>query len=256
MFHRNLFDFVVLSAVMLITPVCLVSLQAPFSLHTDPQTLSSRSPSGSVTSTAASTPSSTRAPTRSLRRLSRVYSEFIVWERSRDHTIIIWAQFSVKLRVTASPSIWAWTAGGLPVGSALPPPWPCPEPRPPGTAGSGESFLETPQADLGQPRRAGRKWPNSAVKAFTKPAAASSVVGPPRRSQTAPSPLLSETFPPLKSTNCPCRKKESLYNYCNPSSISHDSCFKVVDENIFHFALLTSQRMSCVGTMAALKFKM
>lgn len=206
-----------------------MSPQAPFSLHIDLQTLSSRSPSGSVTSTAASTPSSTRAPTRSLRKLSRVYLEFIVWEWPRGHTIIIWMQFRVKLRVTASLSIWAWTAGGLPVGSALPPLWPCPEPRPPGTAGSGGSFLETPQEDLDQPRRAGPKWPNSAVKAFTKPAAASSVVGLPHRSLTAPSPLLSETFPPLKSTNCPCRKKESLYNYCNPSSISHDSHFKVAD---------------------------
>lgn len=72
------FDFVVLSAVMLIALVPLMSPQAPSSLHTDPQTLSSRSPSGSATSTAASTPSSTRAPIRSLRKPSRVYSEFIV----------------------------------------------------------------------------------------------------------------------------------------------------------------------------------
>lgn len=232
-----------------------MSLQAPCSPHTDLQTPSSRSPSGSVTSTAASTPSSTRAPTRSLRKLSRVYSEFTVWEWTPDHTIIIWVQVRVKYRVTASPSLWAWTAGGLPVGSALPPLWPCPEPLPLGTAGSGGSFLEAPQADLDRRRRAGIKWPNSAAKASTGPAAASSVVGLPRRSQTAPSPLLSETFPPLKSTNCPCRKKESLYNYCNPSYISHDSHFKVTDENIFPFALLTSQRMRCVEMMAALNFK-
>lgn len=228
-----------------ITLACLMSLQAPCSQHTDLQTLSSRSPSGSVTSTAASTPSSTRAPTRSSRKLSRVYSEFTVSEWPPDHTINIWVQVRIKHRVTARPSIWAWTAGGLPVGSALPPLWPCPELLPLGTAGSGGSLLEAPQTDPDLPRQAGLKWPNSAVKAFTRPAAASSVVGPPRRSQTMTSPLLSETFPPLKSTNCRCRKKESLYNCCNPLSISHDSPFKVTCENIFPFALLTSRRISC-----------
>lgn len=163
-------------------------------------------------------------------------------------------QFRLKLRVTASPSIWALTAGWLLVGSAPLPPWPCPEPLLPGTAGSGGSFLETQQVETDQRRRAGPKWPNSAVKAFTKPAAASSVVGLlPHRSLTVPNPPLTETFPPLKSTNSPCRKKERLYNNCNPLSISHDSCYKVTDKNIFNFALLTSQRMSCVRTTTARK---
>lgn len=57
--------------------LCLMSPQGPFFLHIDLQTPSSRSLSGSDISTAASTPSSTRAPTRSLRKLSRVYWEFI-----------------------------------------------------------------------------------------------------------------------------------------------------------------------------------
>ena len=213
-----------------------MSLQAPFSPHTGLQTPSSRSPSGLVILTAASTPSSTPAPTRSLKKLSRVYSELTVWERTLGLTTTIWMQFRIKLRVTASPSTWAWTAGGVPVDSALPPLLPCPGHLPPGTAGSGGgSFLPALQVDRDRPRAAGPKWPNFAAKASTEPAAASSAVGLPRRSPTPPSPHLSETCPPLKSTNCPCRKKESLYNNCNPSSISHDSPSKVTDENIFSF---------------------
>lgn len=165
-------------------------------------------------------------------------------------------QFRLKLRVTASPSIWAWTARWLLVGSAPLPPWPCPEPLLPGTAGSGGSFLETQQVETAQRRRAGPKWPNSAVKAFTRPAAASSVVGLlPHRSLTEPNPPLTETSPPLKSTNSPCRTKERLYNNCNPLAISHDSCYEVADKNIFNFTLLTSQRMCWVRTTNARKLK-
>ena len=192
---------------MFITVMCLLFPQAPSSPHTDLQKLSSKSPSGLVTSTAASIPSSTRAPTRSLRKLSRDYSEFPVWERLPDPTNILWAQVRAKQGVKASLLIWVWTARGLPVGSAPLPRWPCLEPHPPGTAGSGGTFLEAPKADQGQARRAGIKWPNSAVKASIGAAAASSEVGLP-----CTSPLLSETFPRLKSTNCPSQKKESLYN--------------------------------------------
>lgn len=99
--------------------LCLMSPQGPFFLHIDLQTPSSRSLSGSDISTAASTPSSTPAPTRSLRKPSRVYWEFIAWEQSQSHTIAIWKQFRVKLRVKVSLSVWAWTAGGLHAGSAL-----------------------------------------------------------------------------------------------------------------------------------------
>lgn len=196
--------------------VCLLSLQVPFSLLTDLQTPSSRSPSGSVTSTAASTPSFTRAPTRSLRKLSRVYSEFTVWARHPDHTTII---IRVRRRGTASPSPWASTAGGLPLGSAPPPPWPSRGLLLPGTAGNGRSFPELPRANLDQQKPAEQKWPNSAIKACSGPAAASSGRGRRHRSPTAASPPLPGTFPPLKSTNCPYLKRESLYNHCNASPI-------------------------------------
>lgn len=196
-----------------------MSLQVQSSLHTDLQTPSSRSPSGSVTSTAASTPSSTHAPTRSLKKLSRVYLEFTVWGRLPDHTTII----RVRCRVTASPSPWASTAGGLLLGSAPPPPWPSRELLPPGTAGNGRSFPEPPRAILDQLKRAERKWPNSAIKAYIGPAAASSGPGLPRGSPAAPTPPPPETFPPLKSISCPYRKKESQYSHCIASSI----CFWV-----------------------------
>lgn len=201
--------------------VTLLFLQAPSFPNTDLQTPSSRSLSGSVTSTAVSTPSFTRAPTRSTRKLSKVYSGFNVWERPPGRTTIIWVQLRVKARVTVSNSLWDWTAGGRPVGSAHPPPWPCPERPPPGTAGSGVSSPGVPQVDRDQPGRGGTRWPNSAVKASIGPAAAFSALGFPRRSRTPPKRLRSETFPPLKSTNCPCQKKESLYSHYNPSSISH-----------------------------------
>lgn len=201
-----------------VSDVCLMSLQVPSSLHTDLQTPSSRSPSGSVTSTAASTPSSTHAPTRSLKKLSRVYLEFTVWGRLPDRTTII----RVRCRVTASPSPWASTAGGLLLGSAPPPPWPSQELLPPGTAGNGRSFPEPPRAILDQLKRAERKWPNSAIKAYIGPAAASSGPGRPRGSPAAPTPPPPETFPPLKSISCPYRKKESPYSHCNASSICYE----------------------------------
>lgn len=234
--------------------MCLMLLQVPCSLHTDHQTPSSRSPSGSVTSTAASIPSSIHAPIMSLRKLSRVYLEFIVWKWLPDRSIIIWVQVKVKRKVTASPSPRVSTAGGLPVVSAPHLPWLCPELLPLGTAGNGRSLLEAQQADLDRLKQAELKWPNSAIKASSGPAAASSMLGHPRMSQMACSPLRPETFPPLKSTNCPFRKKESLYNHCNPSSISHDSLIELTDENISPFAPLTSQRMGHREIFAALIF--
>lgn len=209
--------------------MCHLSLQVPYSLHTDLQTRSSRSPSGLATSTAASTPSSIHAPTRSSKRLFRVYWEFTVWGGLPDRTTTIWVQVKVKLKVKARASLWASTAGGLPVDSAPPRPWPFPELLPPGTAGNGKSFPWAPSAEgKGRSILAETRLQNCATKASDEPVAASSALEPPHKY-----PQLLETFLQLKYTNCPCRKKESLYS---PLSIIHCSgvLLKIKDETMLY----------------------
>lgn len=230
--------------------LCIVFPQAPYFLRTGLQTPSSRSHSGLDMSTAASTQSSTRAPTRSSRKLSKVYWELIASEWSQGHSTIIWKQFKVKLRVTSRRPTWPWTAKGARAASVLPRLWPCHDRRPPGTAESGRFFPERQQENRDQAGRAGPRWPNSAVKAFITPAVASSGAGLPRRSPAALSPLLSETFQLLKSTNCPCRKTESLCNHPNCSSAGRDF---LLPAGRLDFILFYRQRMHCFGIWNAKK---